>query len=127
AKIWNQLVLRCGSKLALQESKAVPSSVAQRLWWARARCEDSLNCVRRPLTAQCLSSGEVSAVFARWDTRVHTSLVHRLRALVLRANDLVRSLSTHDRALDSTTQALLTDCEPHSQTNPLCRKTERGD
>jgi len=50
--------------------------------------------------------------------------IHRLRALVLRANDLVRSVSTYDRGLDSTTQALLKGLRAALANEPVVREDE---
>jgi len=50
--------------------------------------------------------------------------IHRLRALVLRANDLVRSLSARERALDSTTQALLKGLRAALASEPVVQEDE---
>ena len=52
--------------------------------------------------------------------------IHRLRALVLRANDLVRSLSARgaDRTLDSTTLALLRGLRAALTCEPVVKEDE---
>ena len=50
--------------------------------------------------------------------------IHRLPALVLQANDLVRSLDTRDRALDSTTQVLLKGMRAALANEPVVQDDE---
>jgi len=52
--------------------------------------------------------------------------IHRLRALVLRANDLIRSMSARggDRTLDSTTQALLVGLRAELAREPVVQEDD---